>query len=1108
MVPTVLVGLGGTGNEVLSRVRRLIEESYGSLDNFPIVSFLAVDTDKDYKVANPEAAGSPLKDNEKFWARVSGKQVREIISNMENYPWINSWFPNELEKNIGGLEAGAGQIRACGRFAFFCNYYDIQKKFNQARSRVKGHENMMLERYGIRVSTNAVNVFLTGSLSGGTGSGMIIDMGYAVRHWLAGEGTALVTAIVPMPNAFAGINVGDRVLANGYAAMMELSYFSDERTQYIAQFGSSTAQEIRRNKAPFDFTYLVGTKNPATEFKLDAIREIIAQNIFLDLTSDFAPHKRSIRDNIKSAWANRDPGGRGYPKNFMSFGLSTVEIPLSQIRASLSHRLAKDVTDWWLNDRVESQPDMLELVRGSILKDLRLTETELLADLMMAKDESYLNVISKWAYGIRAEIAQDDLLQCTQQGVKMIGREEGKILGFVDRFLKPKADEYLKDHFRMLNPDERLHGDYLKKLYSNRDRQIQQGKAALETEFYRILEDRTRGPQFANEFIVTVRQVFDDATARFRREREEVWERREQGYQQQYDTGLQLITDYKEKFGITKQAKMEEYAEVALSGLEGQLIAILQRVSRSCALTTLERLQEHLTQLEQRLGRWTQRLVQLRDRFDSLAKADTDSADALEINGIKLFDRQELNALYEDLLEQLAGAVAGAQSPRDIGLDRTCANISEDSLKAASPMWKENRATDEFMRLFDLTEIPDVQEGDFQDVVYQHAKAVIDKAPENSKLKRDLAACDRLLKAYKDDSNLESQLRIAYDKSQPLINLDKAVLDGKDAQFKPQTNTKVAILGGKNTSDAAAQKIIPRLGQFIGSDDAITPLGDTERHRIVFVQETGGFSLRCIDGMKELRQSYQDWKGETIEAQRAQMRGEAREMPIPVHIQKEPPFWDVFPEDANVFRLVLLARVLRVLREEENQKTKEHLIRYTQQTTVGEENIDIAATWEEAVQVLQVGACRRDREAIEEQVTYRLTSAETAEQKKQLYDLLLQYLDDRALELQKEGGKDTPEYKRESTILRETIEQYKLQPPGIQPPPAPAPAPPVAPPAPAPAPVVVQPTPVPSADNGDVPAAPAPATPAPATVFCTSCGTKNPASSKFCFNCGAKIVQA
>lgn len=207
MVPTVIVGIGGTGAEVLARVRRLVEETYGSLRNFPILSFLVVDTDKDYKITNPEAGGTPFKDYEKHWARVGGKQVREMVSDMEKYPWINRWFPNELERNITSLEAGAGQIRACGRFAFFCNYHDIQKKFLEAVKRVKGQDNFMSDRYGIKVSSNAINVFVTGSLSGGTGSGMLIDMGYCIRNWLRGEGSPLTTAIVPMPEAFAGISV-------------------------------------------------------------------------------------------------------------------------------------------------------------------------------------------------------------------------------------------------------------------------------------------------------------------------------------------------------------------------------------------------------------------------------------------------------------------------------------------------------------------------------------------------------------------------------------------------------------------------------------------------------------------------------------------------------------------------------------------------------------------------------------------------------------------------------------------------------------------------------------------------------------------------------------
>ncbi|MBC6453213.1 MAG: zinc-ribbon domain-containing protein [Hormoscilla sp. SP5CHS1] len=1110
MVPTVLVEVGGTGTEVLSRVRRLVEETYGSLKNFPIVSFLVIDTDKGYKISNPEASGSEFKDNEKYWARVSGKQVRDMVSDMENYPWIDRWFPRELERNITSLEAGAGQIRACGRFAFFCNYHELQKKFQAASNRVKGKENYMLDRYGIKVNSGSLNVFVTSSLSGGTDSGMLIDIGYCIRNWVRGEASPLVTAIVPMPQAFAGISVGDRVLANGYAAMMELSYYSDYRTEYVAQYSNGLADEVRSNLPPFDFTYLVGTKNDESDFQLDQLREMIAQNMFLDLTSDFAPHKRSIRDNIKSAWAAADPGGRGYPKNFMSFGLATIEIPIAHIRASLSNRLAQDLVHWWLNESVELPPQMLELVRSDMLKRMRLTDAEMIADLSAAEDRSYLAVISEWMTTMRNEIATDNWLECTQQGVKMLGSERGKILRFLDEYLKPTVDEYRADHFREISSDERLHGDYLKKMYNNRDRLIQQGRKALEEEFSRLLADRTQGPKFADSFIVTVRQIFEDAAAKFRREQEKVWGPNENHRRQQYDDAIADINEFKDKFGISKQAKMEEYCDAALNGLEGSLVTIIQRKARALGLEAIARLQEHLTILERRFSRFNQKLIQNRDYFKQRADRQADSADALQINGIKLYVRQELNGLYQDLIEQLAGASEGSKTRYELGMDSICSTMSEDILKEASPLWKETRAADEVMQLFDLTEVPDVQDEDLREIIFERANKVVEEAPEGSQLKQELAACDRLFKVHNDDAEVVNKIRYAYNQSNPLILMNKAILSGKDAGFTPAINTNAALLGGRNTSDPAAKRMLSLLEEFIGNEDAIKPLGNLERHRMVFVQEIGGFSLRCIDGMKDLRYSYQDWKGESIVAKWAQLRGESRDLPIPVHMQKEPPFWDLFPEDPQVFKLVVQARALGILRQEENRATKENAIRYTRQTAVDNENVDIASSGEEAAQVLEVLACRDDREEILRQVTLKLNGAENDSQKQELFDLLTQYLARRKEELSNMGGEDSPEYKREKTIILETIEAYKLQ--------TAAPKSPVVAPQ-------HEKTPIDShaaaatvikdtvhAGNGmrsggsDDPEE-SPVDSVQKHVFCTNCGTKNPAASNFCYKCGTRLAK-
>ncbi|MEZ2237664.1 tubulin-like doman-containing protein [Microcoleus sp.] len=1105
MVPTILIGVGGTGNEVLARVRRLVEETYGSLNNFPIISFLIIDTDKEYKLNNPGAGGTPFKDNEKYFAKVSGNEVENIMSNMGNFPWIEAWFPNELERNMTALEAGAGQIRACGRFAFFCNYHKIKQAFNSACDRVKGHENFMLDKYNVKVNANSVNVFITGSISGGTGSGMLIDIGYAVRKWLQGQASS-TTAIVPMPNAFAGINVGDRVVANGYAALMELSYFSDYRTEYAAQFSAGLIDEIRDKRPPFDFTYLVGTRNGEAEFPLDQIREMIGQNIFLDLTSDFAPHKRSIRDNIKGSWAAQDPGGRGYSKQFMSFGLSTIEIPIAQIRTSLSNRLAADFVTWWLNESVQLVPNLLEVVQSD-LKRIRLTEMEMLTDLSAAGDKSYLAELSNWVNSIRNEINADKKMQCTQQGLLGIfGSEKGKILEFVN-YLQKKVEEYRSDHLREMSPDERLHGDYLQRMYDNRNRIIKEGRKNLEAEFYTILEDRNKGPKFADAFIATVRQIFENAVEKFRREAEKVWEPNEARFQQQYQKGLEDIRHSQEQFGLSKQDAMEKYCATALSGLEGSLIAIVQRKSRSLGLEVIVRLQENLTELETRLARLNQKLRQNRDDFQTAADKQASSADVLVINGIKLFDRQQLNDLYRDAIEQLAGASEGAKSKYELGMDGTCSNLSSQVLAEASPMWKQNREADEVMRLFDLPQLQDVQDPDFKEIIDQKTRLVIKTVPNSSRLQRDLAACDGLFKMFKnDESDIRNQLKIAYDKSKPLILLSRPIMSGIDAGFTEALNTKAALVGGRNTTEAAAIKLIPLLRERVGSNDAITPLGEAERHRIVFVQEVGGFSLRCIEGMRELRQSYQDWKGQSIQAKRAKARGESKDPPIPVHIQKEAPFWDVFPEDNKILELVVQARALGVLRREENRNTKENVIRYTVKTVLGQENVDLASSWEETVQLLEVVACRPDKEEIEKQVKAILTAAETLPQKQHLFSQLKAYVDEREIELDKEGGNESPVYKRELKIIQEAIQTYKLSAPEAG------------------SPVVPQPQSGTAVSTGldriytdptviNAPAGMAaqpiqpPTVPAQNFVFCTSCGHKNPTSSKFCAKCGTRLTQ-
>ncbi|MEX6776203.1 tubulin-like doman-containing protein, partial [Limnospira fusiformis NRMCF6962] len=136
IVPTLIIGVGGTGLEVISRVRRLIVESYGSLEKLPVVGFLHIDTDERPRVKKPEMAGPPLEDYEEFWAHVTFEEAKKIKENPTTYSWYHDWLPPELTVLQLVSQQGAGQIRACGRFAFFYNHQNIRNKCQQAIKRI------------------------------------------------------------------------------------------------------------------------------------------------------------------------------------------------------------------------------------------------------------------------------------------------------------------------------------------------------------------------------------------------------------------------------------------------------------------------------------------------------------------------------------------------------------------------------------------------------------------------------------------------------------------------------------------------------------------------------------------------------------------------------------------------------------------------------------------------------------------------------------------------------------------------------------------------------------------------------------------------------------
>jgi Tubulin like/zinc-ribbon domain len=1110
IVPTLIIGIGGTGLETILRVRRLIVESYGSLENFPIVGFLHIDTDKGAKPTNPLMAGPPLKDSEFYHSKVSLNEAQKIVNEPETYSWYHDWLPPELDPQLLASEEGAGQIRACGRFSFFFNHQKIGEACQQAKRKIRqgGHRDLMSTTYDLQVQ-NQVNVFVVGSIAGGTGSGMLIDLGYSLQRWFEGE-PLQTTAIISMPDAFGSVSANDRVNCNGYAALMELNYFSDRNTTFSARYGVNEGSRIESKNPPYNFIYFVGTTNEyGVNIKLDDVREMIAQNIFLDLVSDFSPYKRSIRDNIKRAATgqnDKSSQGQSYPRNFMSFGLATIEIPIHHIRNGLASRLAADLCRWWQNPEVPLPVEPQTTVDAE-LRSINLLSDELRRTILRAKDRAYpyQAVIQEWLSHLREEIIAENRLECTAHSINFFSKEKGKIVNFIDGYLRPKVEQYRSEHFRDESPQERAHGDFLRVMHDNRDELVRAAISTLQEKLYSDLSDRSIGAKFLQLKLDLMEQRFESDSQQMEREAEKTWLVLEQAAWKEYEAALSRLNEFRLRWGLTKQSQMNKECDAALDHLGQALNCFLERKSRAIAAAVLRRMKEAITQLRSQLNRWQQQVSRSQAKFRERSEGEANQADALEIVGIKLFERSELNELYEDFLAHTANHQEGAMtSAAQRGLEILCQQLTDRVLSSSSPLWTESRQARATFRLLDIEKIPDTQYTDFESIVYQIAYGSILHPQQETKLYKDMDACTRFLREFPQETSQDAAIRRLFEQSQPLVQLDRNIPQAAEFNYIP--SAKAGLLGGNNPTEPAAQKQAALLRKYFTAEAAIAPLTSREHHKVLAIHEIGGFSLRCLQGTKQMQRLYQDWRGRRVMAERAMLRGQQSDLPPSVHLQKDMVFWDFIPPDRNVEELVVIARALDILQEETNQKTQQRVIRYSTEIQGQPDRVTVAGNWEDAVQVLQLPDCGNDKKAIEGQVDCIVEAAETPQQKQQIQQRLESYLARRLRDFRKQGGEDNPRYSREKDILRDFMATFKLgtldssSPPNPEHPTEHSLGFQVEPPKPN------SPTnnPEPSArmpTNTELPA-----TPEAIQKFCGNCGVQLQPSVRFCTSCGHQVA--
>lgn len=623
--PTVLVGLGGTGGDVLLKVRKKIFERYGSPSDFPVVQFVYVDTDttnqhidshllEEFKFTPQERVDAVVMDTAKY------------TRNLNQHPLIKAWWYPTLH-DLSQVKEGAGQIRGYSRLAFYANFETIRNAIESALNVAMASASTMWDKYRVQVDTSkGAYIYVVASLAGGTGSGMFIDTGYLCK--------ALSTAVTTVGFlVFPGIFLlhQERIFANSYAALKELEHFTFPENKFDYEWTQGYPPRSRRPLPPpaYNYCYLIDSSNWTGNTINFAGRyslfEMVANNIFQDFgSSDFASHKRGVRVNLDAFLTNfyvseildpRDSSKslltEAFTTRHSAFGMTAIRYPADRIKHACAAKLGEDIMTRlslgklpememtrWVFEQFFAPPEKAKVklfigkavvggrpvYRNDILDALNETETP---------GKSMEALAREWCNGL-------------QSNVKMGVHKTRNIS--LSQFLQAEIDQQLIN-FRAerYDPDWQKWGGYTRKMRGNKETYLKreilgevtpEGKrlqSRLEVGIAEIVNDANKGIQFAKMLLKEMRLILtEDAhpyLPAFRKEAAELG-RLVTEKQKAYQRALDGIRQRESESGLTKmlfgQATMEHLTETLFSELQEYLIMALKERARSEAIDVCE----------------------------------------------------------------------------------------------------------------------------------------------------------------------------------------------------------------------------------------------------------------------------------------------------------------------------------------------------------------------------------------------------------------------------------------------------------------------------------------------------------------------------------------
>lgn len=385
---TILIGLGGAGQQILLNVKRLLMDTYGIMP--PSVKLLSFDTDTVQPAMQSALSNRMYGFSEEEFLHLSIPDPKTFIEGSES---VQDWYV--LPMPVGAITTGAGAVRQNGRLALFYHMAEVLRRIDQI---ITSLDDMRLPQWmataakergattDFSLSPKPTEIFICGSLAGGTGSGTFLDIGIMFRNRIP---NALINGYFLLHWPFRDKAFAHRIRGNVYAALSELDNVQSimygkkdtkEFSPYKVEYAGHT---ITVDKSPFSLCHLIDGRNERGESINDnnQLCETVGNALFLGMSS-MIYGVNSVTDNLLAHINVAPPrhwGGR-YAR-YSSIGVGSIYYPARELHRLISAECAVELCREALAETLEDpgrqqliEQDITRFVEGlSLKRDLALS---------------------------------------------------------------------------------------------------------------------------------------------------------------------------------------------------------------------------------------------------------------------------------------------------------------------------------------------------------------------------------------------------------------------------------------------------------------------------------------------------------------------------------------------------------------------------------------------------------------------------------------------------------------------------------------------------------------------------------------------------------------